>query len=357
MDSFHNSKSNIDTVINNGIKYLLSQNNEGRWKGFPTLAGTSDIWVTGFVLAHISNLFKQEDIIKESQEFLLKSSHTSGAWSYSAAVPPDADSSAWCLLALQSCNELKGFDLEKTKSFLWSHFIDQGISTYITASGIGEFISAPNNEAISGWTSAHPDVSIAAVLADINNENVTGILNWLKEQQINAGLIDSYWWRVPYYTTALLLRALSIRQEVLPQEHAQKIVKVLVDRQLSNGGFGLDSSKKPDAFSTAMALELLCHLSYLGTDKEKDMCINALIQSQQPNGAWEGNFILRIPSPNISNPNLISTWSTVNGGGNSYVEDQNGIFATAMACYALDCWRQPESSHLYKGSITKSSTI
>ncbi len=354
MNSFLKQNYNIDKVINNGINYLLSLNNDNKWQGFPTLAGTSDVWVTGFVLAHISKLVKQKDIIKASQKFLLKSRHDIGAWSYSAIVPPDADSTAWSLMALQSFDELKDDDLQKARTFLWSHYIDSGIATYNIESGIGEFISAPSKEIIAGWTSAHPDVSIATILADINNEKVPIILKWLIEQE-NEGLIDSYWWRGPYYTTTLLLRVLSIQRKVLPKEHAQKIVNGLINLQLESGGFGLGITNEPDAFSTAMALEAFVHLSNIDTTKEKTLCLKALIESQQSNGSWDGGYILRIPMPNIKDPNIIDTWSLENGAGNSYVKDQNGIFATAMACYALDLYRQTESQQ-YNNFIAKSST-
>ena len=90
----------VENAIKEGLKYLWSQNNMGSWQGFPTLAGTSDIWVTGFVLAHISPLSQRASAMDKIYEFLLASQHPGGGWSYSASVPPDADSTAWCLAAL-----------------------------------------------------------------------------------------------------------------------------------------------------------------------------------------------------------------------------------------------------------------
>ena len=119
-----------DHAIERGIKYLLSLNVNGRWKGFPTLAGESDIWVTGFVLAHIYNLSQQANVIKKSQDFLLQSRHPSGGWSYSAMVPPDADSTAWCLIALQLTGAIKEPMLEEARTFMWKHFTGNGVSTY-----------------------------------------------------------------------------------------------------------------------------------------------------------------------------------------------------------------------------------
>ena len=210
----------IDYSIEKGIKHLFSLTVNGRWRGFPTLAGESDIWVTGFVLAHISKLCEQTNAVSDAQNFLLTSCHPAGGWSYSSPVPPDADSTAWCLMALQSGNELTGSGLEKANAFLWSHFAGNGVSTYRIDSGIREFISAPADEFMAGWTSSHPDVSIAAALADNKSEKVPGIINWLIGQQTNEGFIHSYWWRGPHYASTLLLRLLALYKNRLPKDRA-----------------------------------------------------------------------------------------------------------------------------------------
>ncbi len=335
-----------EDAIKKGINYLLSCNVNGRWKGFTTLAGESDIWVTGFVLTHIINLCEQTNTISESQNFLLQSRHSSGGWSYSSHVPADADSTAWCLIALQSNNILAELEEEKAKTFLWSHFTGKGISTYRIDSGIREFISAPADEFIAGWTTAHPDVSIAAVLADLHNEKVPEILNWLIEQQENTGFIHSYWWRGPHYTTTLLLRALASNQYQLSKDHAELIRNSLVREQLADGGFGLDSSATQNPFTTALALESFTHLSYLGYDEDRNLCGNALLCSQNQNGSWAGDYILRIPAPYVINPIEVASWNNADGGGNSLIEDKDGLFATAMACYALACWRNTDTKDM-----------
>ncbi len=346
VSTHHFDEALVDNAIKKGINYLLSRAIHGRWRGFPTMAGESDIWVTGFIVTHIYKLCLHEQVIEEAQKFLLKSRQPSNGWSYSTTVPSDADSTAWCLMAIQSGSLLTALELANAKSFLWSHFIANGISTYKVDSGIREFISAPNNEAIQGWTSAHTDVSIAAVLADINNEKVTEIITWLTDQQTNEGFIDSYWWRGPFYTTTILLRALSLRQESLSNAHAKKIIESLIKRQLPDGGFGLDTSTHLDPFTTALSLESFLHLSGNDSPPEKHLCAKSLLQSQNEEGSWEGNYILRIPAPNILDPNQVVAWNTHHGGGNSFVKDQDGLFATAMACYALDCYKRNEMNKI-----------
>lgn len=341
--NLHFDSKIIDNAIQKGINYLWSKNENSRWSGFPTLAGESDVWVSGFVLAHIHHLSDCKDNIQKTQQFLLDSRQPLGGWSYSAIVPPDADSTSWCLMALELCLTNTGTCLEQARTFLWSHLISSGISTFSQKSAIVEFIAAEAGMPVSGWTSPHADVSIVAVLADIENENVPKIIAWLIEEQAKVGLLNSYWWRGPFYTTALLLRALSIKGYLLPKKDARYTISSLINRQLTDGGFSLGSPSTMDAFSTALALESFCHLSYLGHKKEKSMCGKALLQSQKEDGSWAGGFTMQIPAPDVVDPQKQLSWSNADGGGNSFIEDKDGLFATAMACYALDRFKHEES--------------
>jgi len=334
----------VDAAIKKGVNYLWSLNKNGKWTGFPTLAGESDIWVTGFVLTHINHLSGFTEGIDKSQKFLLNSRQPAGGWSYSAQVPPDADSTAWCLMALKSCPKMTDMAIEEAQTFLWSHFSGHGISTFLSNSAICEFIEATANMSVSGWTSAHTDVSIASALADIQNTKVIKIIKWLSEIQKKEGLVNSYWWRGPYYTTTLLLRALSLKNLQLPEIDSRKLMSILTNNQLDSGGFSQDSSATLDSFSTALALESFCHLSVPGQPQGKINCAHALLQSQQENGAWSGDFSMRIPAPDVMDPELNTSWNNADGGGNSFIEDKDGLFATAMACYALDCYKQDQGN-------------
>lgn len=338
--TFKIEQSPFNQSVNFGIDYLLSHLHSGRWRGFPTLAGESDTWVTGFVMAHIQPICKTQVAFNDTKDFLLASRQPTHGWSYSAIVPSDADSTAWCMTALGQANGLTQDELEKSKTFLWSHFVNHGLSTYDINSGIGDFISAPNAEAIAGWCTSHPDVSIAAVLADVNHEKVPEILDWLQSLSTGEGFVDSYWWRGPFYTTTLMLRALHRRGEALPKEHAERLLKGLKGLQLDDGGFAHDKASKLDPFSSALALEAFLYLKDIGGQNEAVACANALLKAQTDNGNWTGNFILRIPAPNVLNPKRVVAYDNPDLGGNSFIHDRDGIFATAMSCYALDCFKR-----------------
>ncbi len=326
----------IQTAVERGKYYLLSLQHNGHWKGFPTLAGQSDVWVTGFVTAHLREFSTDENWLQQAQNFLLAAQHATGGWSYSTLVPPDADSTSWCRMALTGNKDFNA-DLQKqSEHFLWSHFANNGISTYRADSGILAFIGANDPQLIAGWTSAHADVTAAALLSDPHHSNADGVIEQLLQLQTTEGLLPAYWWRSKFYTIALLFRTLHFLQKEGSSVHQQLLKQTLAKRQLEEGGFSLDGSGTYNSFATALALELYKSLS--NAEAEAERCAIILLQHQNEDGSWQGDDLLRIPAPFIMDPETITDWNNMNGGGNSFICDEQGLFTTAIACYALNRW-------------------
>lgn len=116
------SHSSIHQAINNGKNHLLDACTNSKWTGFPTLAGTSDIWVTGFVVTHIQSLCQEHFNIRAAHNFLIEARQLSHGWSYSSIVPSDADSTAWCIMALQEGDQLSEEALNKSKAFFMESY-------------------------------------------------------------------------------------------------------------------------------------------------------------------------------------------------------------------------------------------
>jgi hypothetical protein len=154
-------------------------------------------------------------------------------------------------------------------------------------------------------------------------------------RQSGAGLWDAYWWRGPLYTTALVLRAVHAAGVRLPHVSAGRLLRALEREQLPDGGFGLGASREPDPFTTALGLECLCRLAYIGGADRREVAVSSLLLQQQPDGSWPGDYVMRIPAPDVLEPRHVAQWSRATGGGNSYVLDTRGTFATALACHAL----------------------
>lgn len=321
-------------------RYLASQSSGGLWRGFPTLAGTSDAWVSGFVCAHLAALAPGHvpAHLAETIAALLDRRTSGGGWSYGAGVPDDADSTAWCLRATRDAAPADA--AAEATALLEDHRAAGGYATYRAHGGIAEFIGQPRDR-VAGWSAPHPDVTAAVLLAGVppaGGDDEQDVLAWLVSRLSGTGLMPSYWWREELYGTALTLRAVHERGRRLPEDREGVMVRGLRRMQLADGGYGLGASQVADAFTTAMGLEAWCHLAHHDVDGAAGRAAHALLRSQRPDGSWAGGLVMRIPAPALVDPRLAPSWSRSTGGGNSYVPDVDGVFATVMAAHALDLW-------------------
>ncbi len=344
------SASTIEEAIARGSRHLATRAEDDHWRGFPTLAGTSDLWVTAFVVWHLANVGRQSSLLSSARRYLAAHRGEEG-WGYSPAVPPDSDSTAWCLAALRRSRSLDPSARRDAIAFVLDHLDeDGGVGTYLPGSGIRQFIEA-GSTSTAGWTSAHPDVTAVALLTDAfgrGGRPAIRSLQWLVESQDRAGVVPAYWWRPRYYTAAMLLRA-CLRHGVRPPSvFVSRLVELLAGKQLGDGGYGLGSSPVADPFTTALALECLTHLSEWTDRGGRARAAACLLDAQRLDGGWNGDLVLRIPAPSVIDPLHVDLWRTGTGGGNSYVPDEHGVFATALASYAIDLYRQSEDGR-YRG--------
>lgn len=324
--------------IARGGRDLKKKCARGKWRGFPTFAGESDVWVTAFVRTHTASGSLGAGVVGEVTAFLLSSRAGNGGWSYGSEVPTDADSTAWCLLALRGRRALSARDRSASLDLLWSHRRGGGVATFGDEEAIRRYIAAPPEASVAGWCQPHSDVTAAAVCAteDASHRGLAQqALGWLAHRQEGSGVFGAYWWRGPHYTTALTLRALAGQRLRLPRSASEHILSALRREQLTDGGFGLGSSAASDPFTTALGLESLCRLAYIGGAREREAAAALLTETQQAGGEWPGDYIMRIPAPSVVEPRHVSPWARGGKGGNAYVFDRDGLFATAVSGFAL----------------------
>jgi squalene cyclase len=325
-------------AIQQGVRWLCGAQEDGCWRGFPTLAGESNVWVTAFVAAHLREIAPRRTALRAARAYLAAQRWPGSGWSYGGDVPPDADSTAWCLLTLEGTALLSRAVASEAREFLASHQTAPGTSTYGETGGIRGYIGAGTGVSTEGWTSPHPDVTAAALLAGVPRAGGAPWLAAMKRliaAQSGAGFWEAYWWRGPFYTTALVLRAVGKAGHRLPLERAHRALAALEREQLGDGGFGLGASVVSDPFTTALALESFTRLAYLGGAEGRRAATRALLRQQLADGSWPGDYVMRIPAPDVLDPRHVASWSLGSGGGNSYVPDSLGVFASTLACYAL----------------------
>ena len=317
--------------------YLDRARRDGLWRGFPTLAGTSELWVSGFVATHLARADAPIDLAP-TVEALLSRRGPDGGWSYGAAVPTDADSTAWCLSAVS--DQIPDEESSRAREVLKAHSVDDSFATYRADSGIGDFVGSPPT-GVLGWTGPHPDVAAAVLLAGVPEPGTPDedrVLGRLVGSANATGLIPSYWWRGMLYASALTLRALRARDCQPPDDWQEAAAEGLAGLQREDGGYTLGTDRVSDPFTTAHGLQAWCHLRHPNAGAQAQRAAEALLAMQRDDGSWRGDLVLRIPAPAVVEPRLVARWNRETGGGNSYVPDIDGVFATAAALHALSRW-------------------
>lgn len=328
-----------------GFGHLCSVGEDPHWTGFPTLAGRSDAWVTAFIVAHLRTLDGANPRLREARDRLLEWQRDDGGWGYGPGVPSDADSTSWALTALKRSRRPGASEArQRGLEFLAGHRVDSGFATYRRNSGIAGYIGAGAKTSIEGWTSPHPDVTAAALLAGHpTGAEAREVLGRLIARQRGTGWIESYWWRGNHYATALTLRALRERRYRLPEDRRGLLLRSYRRQRLDSGGYSLGIAQEPDPFTTALALEGLCHLAPAGGEEERRAAGRALLASQRSDGGWNGGFTMRLPAPGVVDPDDVAEWERGGRGGNSYIRDEDGLFATATSVRSLTLWATVES--------------
>lgn len=332
------SRHDLGVALDAAADYLDGvRRDDHLWHGFPTLAGRSDHWVSGFVATHLADSGLAVDL-EPTVAALLARQASDGGWGFGGPVPADADSTAWCLSAVAA--SAPSDDVARARAALQAHRVGDGFATYRGDSGIVEFVGR-SPEGAAGWLHAHPDVTAAVLLAGVperGSPDEDAVLRHLLGESNATGLIPSYWWRGMLYASTLTLRALRTRGRRSTATWEDAAAEGLAGLQRPDGGYALGAEPSSAAFLTALGLEAWCHLGYLDPGDRRDRAAEALLRMQRDDGGWPGDFVLRIPSPAVTEPRLVPRWDRGTGGGNSFVPDVDGLFATSAAVYALNLW-------------------
>lgn len=71
--------------------------------------------------------------------------------------------------------------------------------------------------------------------------------------------------------------------------------------------------------------------------------VSCLLKTQKKDGSWKANYSLRMPSPQIINPNSeVTYWEKDIKGTNILVKDFHRLFTTATCLSGLDKYKKLE---------------
>jgi squalene cyclase len=319
---------------------------DGLWHDFYTLAGTSSDWVTGFISYAIAHSNRPNGQVMRALKTLLFRQRPNGGWSYNETVPTDCDSTAWVLMALSTAPTWRPSAIQRAIQYIKYHQHDQsgGFSTYSIRDGIDRFMGVSDRHLISGWVTVHPCVTgvvIQSLLAHgetTQNELVKAAVEYLLQERNASGIWRSYWWKGYAYSTYHALRALSMAR-VMSMQEANQTSRFLLLEQQENGGWSDGSSKESETFATSFALLSLLLFPSAETLAAAQKGTAWLLQYQCHDGGWPTVPILRIPPPMVNSPENVETWRINQEGTGVIIEDQERLFTSAAALWALSVFR------------------
>jgi hypothetical protein len=325
MEPAHPSGVGTASAIDGAIGYLLERRNRnGWWTDFDTLAGPSTEWVSAFVALALAqtNHLGARVAARETWSRLKRHRWWSPGWGFNHTVPSDADTTIW---VLHLATALRRPASRRTLRFLSRHITADGaLTTYARVGPIRAFTRA-NRTSFSGWCGAQGCVTAAgAGLQQLPDRE--RVLTWIRGAQCPAGNWNSYWWSSPHYATALASEALARVADPGDAGRVSRAVQWTAHDLERHGG---DASPFVQAFAVRT---LLLNRKAAST---ASAVLEQITRAQHADGSWTPSARLRIPPPDVTEPDTYSAWVEGGRGGGSIQSDWNACFTTAAVLQAL----------------------
>ncbi len=334
--SSHSGRVAISDAIAAGVDFLVgSRNPDGWWEDFDIADGTSDAWVSAYAGHALAGLTQPRatDLARGAWRLLNGRHRPGGGWGYNAAVPPDADTTAWAILLAESVGAGATPRVEEARSFLGGHLRSSGgLATYATAEPVRDDMGFPAFVSYAGWTSAHPCVTAVAA----NAESFRGRFDrYLWRAQKTDGSWPAYWWLDREYSTSLAMSALR-DQERADFPSGLSMAMSWVESRLAAYLDLASDSGSPTAFPMACCLKALA-LGREFRDRRTlvEGAIERLLDTQLTDASWTASARLRIPPPDCLDPDQLRGWDYSGRAVRSVSVYHRRVFTTASVLSAI----------------------
>lgn len=339
----------VTAPVDSAVQYLRStRTDQGYWADFDSTIGLSNEWVTGYVGYQLSGVAHPETqrMAQNAWRWLRQRRWWNPGWGFAAPAPPDADSTQWALHLAEMLGEQDSRRARRAYRFLASHMqADGGIATFAHAGAIRLFTGLLLNPvSFAGWCSSHLDVTAAA--ATLKHFTMREpCLEYLRGAQTPDGYWPAYWWRDRVYSTALGVEALGGAGEPGDKPRIETAVAWTCSRFGPQGAIPTRIHLDGSPFATALGLRVLAlagDIAQVG-DLIARGC-DWLLEHQRPDGSWEPSAAMRVPPPNMTDPEAYTGWrmsSFVRGA--HIVLDLDANFTTATVLHTL-CLLQTAAS-------------
>jgi hypothetical protein len=312
-----NLREQVGEALERAIAWLLEARADGGWwRDFALAPGPSDEWVTAYTGAALAGAASARARAAARDGWrLLRGSHVrAGGWGYNAWTPCDADSTAWALHLADRLGVGEGDRAARGHAFLARHLgADGGVATYAEEAPIRGFTGIGPERSFAGWCGSHTCVTAAVAISPRYRDRLVG---FLRAAQRPDGSWPSYWWCDDAYATALAARALRAKRDAGDRGRLRRAVE-WARAQID--------AERDSAFATAWRLDVAGDMA----------AVARLLEGQRPDGSWPPSARLRLPYPDVVDPELQSDW--VSGGRieGAIVLDEQAVFTTATVVAAL----------------------
>ncbi len=325
-------KYSIEKSIEMAGQYLVEiKESNGSWIDYFNDAGTSNVWTTSFVSYFLSiGVNPKFDLIKSKKFILANRVENKNIWGYNSQWIPDADSTSFALLSLHAL----GVTFNKDNLEEWFKFQnkDGGFCTYRNEGELLISLNSKNIQNVQGWMKSHFCVSSVAYLVvcklGISNANTKKLESYiLKEIQKNDH--STYWWTSNIYPISFLILACCSKMNNEIFDLCNALLKKM------SGGSNI--VPKNEFYAGLLLLSIVKSKQYFEYSAifEKSL-VHYLAAAQNQDGSWKENHSMRIPSPEIVDPeNQVANWAIDNKGTNIVLQDFNRVFTTTVCLTAL----------------------
>jgi sporulenol synthase len=328
--------ASIRQAICRGTRTLLdelAQQPDCLWRDFRRADGSggSNVWVSGFIAAHLGRSPAARPAAASAIARLIAGRRAEGGWGYDEQLLPDADSTAWVLLAARATGSaLPRSVLLAAIRFLLRHQDGSGGFATYGSEGVPLFAGTTGRE---GWFAPQPCVTAAALAAltayaSPDLPAIAAAAAYLERAAVDD-LWHAYWWYGPTYATYLAVRALATAGGGLTPARSSAITAALLRRRNGDGGWDGKHLGRSLAFPTALGLLTLLELGASAAVVAPSAAL--LLSRQQADGEFEASAELLVPGGTSAGPMTMV--------------DQ-GWFTTACVLSAL---------HAYLGSLPASA--
>ncbi|MDH3259475.1 MAG: hypothetical protein OEM81_04530 [Acidimicrobiia bacterium] len=315
---------------------LTGRDRRGWWRDFDTLAGASDEWVTAYVAVAIAGEPEQRarEAARHAWRLLRRRRRWERGWGYNRRVPTDADSTLWALQLAERMGNLGGRRASRALDLVARHARPSGaVATFRSAGRIGAFTKLSGSISFAGWCGDHVCVTAAADIPEYAGHQRA--VEYLRSVQNADGSWTGYWWADDEYPTMLAGRMLGRAAAPDNLERLQRAALAMCSRVDVVGAVATRWHPSGSSFATACAAETMARW---GPDSVLDRLERAagwLLATQAADGAWAASASLRIPPPNVVDPQHHDGWVASGRGAGSIIFDQNRNYTAATVLSSL----------------------